>query len=157
MKKLIIAIALLLAVSCKPQHTIAPGIDKDQRTTITVRDTTIYVRIPGQIVKHFIEVETEKDINTAPSVLQTDYATSISYIRKSKLYHELWQREQEISETIPAAIKEHETISATKETVTVEVNVLTFFQQMWIKIGKLLSGLVGAFIAWQIIKLKLPL
>ena len=155
MKKIVILILLLLCVSCRPKQIITPGIDKAERTTITVRDTTIYVRIPAQIVKHFIEVETEKDISTEPSVLQTDHATSIAYVRRSKLYHELWQREQEISETIPAAIRERETISTQTETVTVEVNVLTFFQQMWIRLGKLLSGLVGAFIAWQVVKLKL--
>lgn len=151
MRKLLLLFILLLISSCRTVHEITPGVEA--KITTLIKDTTIYIYIPGQKIKQFVEIEVEKDIYTEPSIIKGNYATSVAYIHRSTLFHELDEHEQEIRETIPEAIRE--VTRERVETVPVEVNILTWWQQLWIRVGKFLSAVTAGVVVVLLIRMRL--
>ncbi len=146
-----IFLLLMTMLSCRPVRVIQPEIV--DRAKITIRDTTIIVQMPPARVRDVIEIPVPKEINTDPSVLQTEYATSIAYIRRSELKHELRQHEREIKETIPEAIRTELRTVHEKEYIEVE-RELTWWQRLWIRTGQVLGGaVIVAGLGW-IVKLR---
>jgi len=108
-------------------------------------DTTIYVRIPADTVTSVDTVTIREGIAISDkSRLDTKFAFSIAYVYDSKLYHNLFQKESVIAETIKDAIQHNSHIEYKyiKQTVVEKTNYLTQWQivQMWA--GRILTALL---------------
>lgn len=150
----VFAFILLMALltSCRPVRIVQPSVV--DRAKITIRDTTIVVQMPPVRVKDTIRVPIKEKINTEPSVIQTDLATSIAYIQNSDLHHELRQHEKEIEETIPEAIREEIRTVTEKEYIEVERD-LTWFQRLWIRLGQVLGAALVLLVGFFLIRKRL--
>ena len=127
----------------------------DTQTIQQKRDTTIYIYIAGDTVSKIDTViKTEGIINTPENRIDTKYAYSVSYVKDSKLYHILVQKEAVISKTIKDAIQNN--IKIEYKTIVREVvkktNYLTQWQigQMWL--GRLMLVILVLVIAYYVIK-----
>jgi len=88
-----------------------------QKTKEIIRDTTIYVYIPGEIVHDSVLVVVADSISTPISVLKTKYAISRAWIANNLLQHTLVQVKSEIKQVIQGINKE--TVTQTQETIKV--------------------------------------
>ena len=83
-----------------------------------IKDTTIYVPVPGQSVHDSIQVIiTEGIMNSPVSALETTYANSKAWVVDGHLKHTLLQKTSVIPVTIPGAIH----TSATTSVNTIKV------------------------------------
>jgi hypothetical protein len=82
-----------------------------------MRDTTIYVRIPGEIVQDSVLVAVADSITTPVSILKTKYAISRAWIENSQLKHTLEQVKSDIQQVIQGINKE--TVTLKQKTIRV--------------------------------------
>jgi len=182
MKKLIYLITILIALaSCRsPQQIADRKCDKAQlkyekaayrwgcpmvQQSDTVfqqmiiretHDTTIYVRIAADTVFSTDTVTVKDGIAISDkSRLDTQFAFSIAYVYDSKLYHNLFQKESIIAETIKDAIQlnskvEYKTIT---RTITETTNIIKPWQWAQIWMGRLLLLLALLFIGFLVIRI----
>ena len=127
-----------------------------QETKEIVRDTTIYVRIPGEIVHDSILVAVADSITTPVSVLKTKYAISRAWIENNRLKHTLEQVKSDIQQVLQGINKE--TVTLKQKTIRVPYQVeklvkhsLNMFEKFLLWSGGIAWGLV---IAFAIFKLK---
>jgi len=88
-----------------------------RETTEIVRDTTIYVHIPGEIVHDSVLVAVADSITTPVSILRTKYAISRAWIENSQLKHTLEQVKSDIQQVIQGINKE--TVTLKQKTIRV--------------------------------------
>jgi hypothetical protein len=88
-----------------------------RETKEIVRDTTIYVRIPGEIVHDSVLVAVADSITTPVSILRTKYAISRAWIENSQLKHTLEQVKSDIQQVIQGINKE--TVTLKQKTIRV--------------------------------------
>lgn len=89
------------------------------QTVTTYRDTTIYIKLPGETVFDSIEVPVR--ISTPVSLLETANAISRAWIEAGLLKHELQQKQVMQPVTIRNALKEEKALQ--KEIIKVPVPV----------------------------------
>ena len=77
-----------------------------QKSTVIVRDSLIYVHIPGEIVHDSVIVPIADSISTTISILKTKYAISKAWIENSLLKHTLEQVKSDIGQTVKGLNKE---------------------------------------------------
>jgi len=130
------------------------------RETITeLRDTTIFFYVPADTVSDtlFVFFDDNGLVNSKPSTLDTEFASSWAQVVQGKLYHDLVQKEKELAATIKDAIQKHSKIEykAVIKTIEKEVNRLTGWQKFFIIIGKVFSILTlftFGYVVIQVIK-----
>lgn len=99
------------------------GCPKTQDSTVTtsqvtIKDTTIYVPVPGQTVHDSIPVIITKGLmNTPVSILETTYSRSKAWVENGTLKHTLDQRPSTFPVILPGAI--HNSTSSTIQTIKV--------------------------------------
>jgi len=141
MKHLTIIVLLIGFVSCKPARL-------SERTII--RDTTIYVRIPGDTIHDTVVAK-----EGAFSILTTGYGNSIAWINSGKLFHRLEQQEK----YLPATLKQVEkttTITPPKTPATPGSGKqgLTTLQKIQVFLGNVFLIVVAGLVAMRFIHQK---
>jgi hypothetical protein len=122
------------------------GCPKDLDSTfvqsqVFIKDTTIYVPIPGQTVHDNIPVIITKGLMNSPvSTLETTYSRSKAWVENGTLKHTLDQKPSTFPVTIPAAI--HTTTTNTVQTIKVPYYVdrpiekpLSWWQKLFLWTG----------------------
>jgi hypothetical protein len=118
-----------------------------RETKEIVRDTTIYVRIPGEIVHDSILVAVADSITTPVSVLKTKYAISRAWIENNRLKHTLEQVKSEIQQVIQGINKE--TVTLKQKTIRVPYPVEKLVKHSLNRFEKFLLWSGG--IAWCLV------
>ncbi len=127
---------------------------------VIIKDTTIYVPIPGQSVHDSIPVIITKGLMNSPvSKLETTYSLSKAWVEDGLLKHTLEQKASSVAATIPGAI--HTTTSNTIQTVKVPYYVdrpvqkpLSWWQKLFIWSGAIAWFTAGLYIAIRFYKFK---
>lgn len=141
----LVAVLLFLMASCKSSQVpvVSTTTEKDVRDTekvVVYRDTTIYIQLPAESHKTVSE-------SNDTSHLSTSLAISEAWTANGKLFHTLVNKAARQEVTLPKAVKteiQKEIIYQTKTErveVPIEVNRLTWWQSLWIKVGRLSVGL----------------
>ena len=171
MKTLILIAALaLLLTGCVTQdrclRKFPPEIKEVTKIvteTVTItRDTTIYVRLPAEVVVQTdtVLVDTETGLITSKlSRLETSLAWSTAQIRNSRLHHELQQVDTTIEHRLQDAIREVDRLEKelTEKVTTIEVpRRLNWWQRLRMTIGTLALGSGLGWLVLLILKIRLP-
>jgi len=122
------------------------GCPKDLDSTfvqsqVVIKDTTIFIPVPGQTVHDSIPVIITKGLmNTPVSILETTYSRSKAWVENGTLKHTLDQRPSTFPITIPAAIQT--TTTNTVQTIKVPYYVdrpiekpLSWWQKLFLWTG----------------------
>jgi hypothetical protein len=126
-----------------------------------IRDTTIYVPVPGQIVHDSIPVIiTNGLMNTPVSLLETTYSRSKAWVENGILKHALDQRPSTIPVILPGAI--HTSTSNTVQTIKVPYYIdrpvlkpLTWWQKFFLWTGVIVCWIVGGYLAFKLYTFKI--
>lgn len=118
-----------------------------RETKEIVRDTTIYVHIPGEIVHDSVLVAVADSITTPVSILRTKYAISKAWIENSQLKHNLEQVKSDIQQVIQGINKE--TVTLKQKTIRVPYPVEKPVKHSLNRFEKFLlwSGVIGWVLA----------
>ncbi len=144
---MLILISLLTACvtkqKCERKFPARDSIVTTVNTVTVIRDTTIYLEIPGDTV--FISVPM---VEGEVSKLNTPMAISYAWVLSGKLNHRLEQRDTVVPKHIVGALKS--TIEASsKEAVKTQVeftNILSGFQWLQVYFGRVFIGMIIIFI-----------
>lgn len=158
MKKLsfiLIILAILFLASCRSSKTSVQTITKEV-IRVEYRDTTIFVKIPGDTVFHNTPVPVAINITTPIDRLDTRFATSLAWIENSLLRHTLIQKETDVPATITGAIQRSTAITEKEIRVPYPVDRPTRMPLRWIEKALLISGLIawGLILAYTIIRIR---
>ena len=143
-------------------HCIPARYDSSSNTeSVTIiRDTTIYVSIPGETIHDSVSVPVPATITTPVSQLETRYAISRAWIENSLLRHTLIQKQSDIPKTITGAL--HTSTSSILKTIKVPYFVdrptskpLTWWQKLFLWSGIVAWWAVGLYIAIRFYKFKI--
>jgi len=115
-----------------------------RETKEIIRDTTIYVHIPGEIVHDSVLVAVADSISSPVSILKTKYAISRAWIENSQLKHTLEQVKTDIQQVIQGINKE--TVTLKQKTIRVPYPVEKLVKHSLNKFEKFLLWSGG--IAW---------
>lgn len=123
-------------------------------TVSVYRDTTIFVRLPGETVYDSIKVPYALNFSTPVNILETKYALSKAWIENSLLRHTLVQKQSEIPATIAGAIQN--TVSTKERIIKVPYPVvkevrmpLRWFEKLFIWSGVIAWGLLMALVIYK--------
>ena len=148
MKYIVIFLALLLGGCatqrrCNRKFPPQTHTDTVTLTQVVFRDTIVYVTVkPDTVFLSDTVLIHEGVAHFDPQRLDTEFAWSVVWINNSRINHTLYQKESIIEQTIQNAIKESSTTTEVTVVKTVEVNVLTWWQSLWIGLGKLLFAAI---------------
>lgn len=131
------------------------------QSQVIIKDTTIYVPIPGQTVRDSIPVIITKGLMNSPvSKLETTYSLSKAWVENGILKHTLDQRPSTIPVILPGAI--HTSTSNTVQTIKVPYYVdrpiskpLQWWQKLLIWSGVIVWWVVGLYIVKKFYKFKI--
>jgi hypothetical protein len=115
-----------------------------RETKEIIRDTTIYVHIPGEIVHDSVLVAVADSISSPVSILKTKYAISRAWIENSQLKHTLEQVKTDIQQVIQGINKE--TVTLKQKTIRVPYPVEKLVKHSLNKFEKFLLWSGG--LAW---------
>ena len=139
-----------------PQHLDSTVV----QSQVIIKDTTIYVPVPGQSVHDSIPVIITKGLMNSPvSKLETTYSLSKAWVEDGLLKHTLEQKASSIVATIPGAI--HTTTSNTVQTIKVPYYIdrpvqkpLSWWQKLFIWSGAIAWFAAGLYILIRFYKFK---
>ncbi len=146
--KLYILIILTFLTSCATRkmcdRKFPAGVNTTVNTVTVIRDTTIYIEIPGDTVFQSVPV-----VEGEVSKLNTPLALSYAWVVGGKLNHRLVQKDTVVPSTVKGALK-----TSIKEAQVQEVKTriefrLTSWQQVQVYLGRVFIGLVVVMIAWR--------
>ena len=128
---------------------------------VLIKDTTIYVPVPGQTVHDSIPVIiTNGLMNTPLSMLETSYSRSKAWVENGTLKHTLDQRPSTIPVILPGAI--HTSTSNTVKTIKVPYYIdrpikkpLAWWQNIFFWSGILTWWFSIGYIAFKMLKFKI--
>lgn len=142
------------------------GCPKDLDSTfnqsqVIIKDTTIYVPVPGQTVHDSIPVIITKGLVNSPvSILETTYSLSKAWVVDGILKHTLDQKPSTFPVIIPGAI--HNSTSNTVLTIKVPYYVdrpipkpLHWWQKLFIWSGIIAWWVIGLYIVIKFYKFKI--
>jgi hypothetical protein len=142
------------------------GCPKDLDSTfvqsqVIIKDTTIFVPVPGETVHDSIPVIITKGLMNSPvSTLETTYYRSKAWVENGTLKHTLDQKPSTFPVTIPAAIQT--TTTNTVQTIKVPYYVdrpiskpLHWWQKLFIWSGVIAWWVVGLYIVKKFYKFKI--
>lgn len=126
-----------------------------RETKEIIRDTTIYVHIPGEIVHDSVLVAVADSISSPVSILKTKYAISRAWIENSQLKHSLEQVKSDIQQVIQGINKE--TVTLKQKTIRVPYPVEKPVKHSLNKFEKFLlwSGVIGWVLAITFVVFRL--
>jgi hypothetical protein len=142
------------------------GCPKDLDSTfvqsqVIIKDTTIYVPVPGETVHDSIPVIITKGLmNTPVSILETTYSRSKAWVVDGILKHTLDQKPSTIPFIIPEAI--HNSTSNTVQTIKVPYYIdrpiakpLSWWQKLFLWSGVIAWWVVALYIVIKFYKFKI--
>ena len=142
------------------------GCPKDLDSTffqsqVIIKDTTIYVPVPGETVHDSIPVIITKGlINSPVSTLETTYSRSKAWVENGTLKHTLDQKPSSFPVILPGAI--HNSTSSTIQTIKVPYYVdrpiskpLHWWQKLFIWSGIIAWWALGLYIVIKFYKFKI--
>jgi len=118
-----------------------------KETKEIIRDTIIYVNIPGEIVHDSMIVSVTDNITTPVSILKTKYAISRAWIENSRLKHSLEQVNSDIQQVVQGINRE--TVTIQQKTIRVPYPVVKLVKHSLNKFEKLFlwTGVIAWFSA----------
>jgi hypothetical protein len=131
------------------------------QSQVIIKDTTIFVPVPGQAFHDSIPVIITKGLMNSPvSLLETTYSRSRAWVENGILKHTLDQTPSTIPVILPGAI--HTSISNTVQTIKVPYYVdrptskpLHWWQKLFIWSGVIAWWVVGLYIVKKFYKFKM--
>lgn len=159
---LFVSLVFLLG-SCNMQRWCAERYPPQTETiteykdTIIYRDSIIFVPIPPDTISQKDTVYIEEGIAQMDKIrVDTDLAFAEAEIIDSQHYLWLEHKEAEIDALLEKAITEKtRTVTVTKH-ITVPEHYTTWWDEFWIKMGKIFSAAFGLIIGLIIFKSKIP-
>ncbi len=126
------------------------------QSQVIIKDTTIYVPVPGQTIHDSIPVIiTNGLMNTPVSKLETTYSQSKAWVENGTLKHTLDQRPSTIPVILPGAI--HTSTSSTVQTIKVPYYIdrpiskpLSWWQKLFLWTGVIIWWTVILYIIVRI-------
>lgn len=131
----------------------APDTVTNTNTVTITRDTTIYVKVPGE--KAVDSVPVPFPFTTSKNVINTSYALSIAWVENGFLHHELRQVKASVPVTIPGAIQNTSASSLRIEKVPYTVKVPLEKQRSWLQTTLIYSGAIAWFFLLFILFLRI--
>jgi len=127
-------------------------------TQIIIKDTTIYVPVPGETVHDSIPVIISKGLLNSPiSKLETTYSISKAWVENGLLRHTLDQKSSTIPVIIPGAI--HNTTSGSVQTIKVPYYVnrqiskpLSWWQKLFFWSGIIIWWIIIGYLIFRLQK-----
>lgn len=115
---------------------------------IAYRDTTLYVVVPGDVVRDTAQSDT---LGRASSTLATSFAISTAVFKDGKLFHELTQKDSLLALLIKSGIKERfiESYEGSTQTSIIVKNELTGWQSTQIYAAWILAGVILIQVLWK--------
>ena len=139
MKAILVIILLsILFSSCRPTRILTRYETTEIETM--VRDIPVTLRVPPVIISQGIIIDTLKPDQ---SILETEFCLSRIYWDEG-LQHELRQKEARRDTIIQ--VEYVNTTTTIKEPY--EVNILTWWQRLWINVGRFLSAVILLWVLW---------
>ena len=135
---LIIAVILLLISACRPARVLTRYETTEIETNVKTIPFTL--RVPAVFLSSQVIIDTLKP---ELSILETEFCFSRVYW-DSGLQHDLSQKEARRDTIIQ--VEYVNTTTTVKEPV--EVNVLTWWQKLWIRTGKVFSAAMLLVVLW---------
>ena len=142
------------------------GCQKDRDSTFTqsqviIKDTTIFVPVPGQAFHDSIPVIITKGLMNSPvSLLETTYSRSRAWVENGILKHTLDQRPSTIPVILPGAI--HTSASNTMQTIKVPYYVdrpiakpLLWWQKLFVWSGAIAWWVLVLYIVIKFYKFRI--
>ena len=131
------------------------------QSQVIIKDTTIYVPVPGETVHDSIPVIITKGLMNSPvSTLETTYSRSKAWVENGTLKHTLDQKPSTFPVSIPAAI--HTTTTNTVQSIKVPYYVdrpiskpLHWWQKLFIWSGVIAWWVLGLYIVKKFYKFKM--
>ena len=131
------------------------------QSQVIIKDTTIYVPVPGETVHDSIPVIITKGLmNTPVSILETTYSRSKAWVENGTLKHTLDQRPSSIPVILQGAI--HTSTSNTVQTIKVPYYVdrpiskpLSWWQKLFLWSGVIAWWVVALYIVIKFYKFKI--
>lgn len=142
-------LAVAFLVACSPR--VLPPAERTDSVRVEIHE-----RVVHDTALVTIEKEVEKIVTKdTTSLLENSYARSEARVEAGLLHHSLETTPKTIR--VPVTVTVHDTLYIEKEAVKeyVEVNRLTEGQAAWIRLGKVLLGLVVALVALFVVSLYL--
>lgn len=145
MKKIAFLLVLLLIGSCTIYKTLPPTEHSDS-VRVEIRERLIHDTTLLEIEREVEKVVTRDTV----SHLENKYGVSDAVVSGGFLSHSLETKPQVIK--VPVTVTVHDTIVVEKESELqyVEVNKLTYKQEVWIRIGKVLLALSIALVVFAL-------
>jgi len=128
------------------------------QTLREVRDTTVYVTIAADTVKSTDTLYRVNGIYKTPvNRVDVQYAFSTAYVWDGILYHNIFQKPDEIAYTIQDAIQNssHTEYIIITKTINTKTNYLTQWQVFQLWMGRILMGLLLLVLSYIGIKFLL--
>ena len=160
---LLILTALCLTSSCVTRkncekrfpQAVHDSLIIHTNTQTIYKDTTVFVRIPGDTVEKVIELHSTDLTDSEISILNTERARSFAWIKAGKLHHRLIQKDSVLEQKIKNAIRTTSHTANQEKIIykTQKVNELTGLQWVQIYLGRLFAL---ALMGWLIITICLP-
>lgn len=147
MKKIILAILCIICIfGCgvnRPVIEYRDSVRVEYRDRI-MRDTVEY-ELPVIIEKHIVD--------DTLSVIENDYAKTTAVVHDGLLSHNLQTKPKILR--IPVEVQVRDTVIVEKKAEIREVEVekkLTWWQKIWMKLGKIFIGFILVFVIYVFIK-----
>lgn len=140
-KALILLFVVQVAFACKAPAPATNTIYKTKYEKEIIRDTLVQVKIKPMYV--------EKETRDTISILNTDNATSLAKITGGVLFHRLEQKGE-----VEVLVKYVDKF--TTDTIYVGVSIekgLTWWQGLWVGLGKLFLIIASIFLIYLVIKI----
>lgn len=142
MKTLLLLTIPLLLFSCRPCRTLT-RFEKTE-TIIHTRDVELSVTRPSIELHEASEIIVQGDsLIFEPSVLETEFCFSRVFLSGLSVQHRLHQKPVQIDTVV--VVQEKETTTTIE--VPVEVNVLRWWQVMFIRVGQVALVILAGYVA----------
>ncbi len=148
----IVLISLLTACvtrqKCERKFPVHDSSVTSVNTITVIKDTTIYLKIPGDTVFQWVAVS-----DSSVSRLSTPLAQSSVWIKDGRLNHRLEQKDTILSNSIKGALQTTITELNQKEVLnqTEYINQLTWWQWLQVYLGRVFLGVMIVAVGSMII------
>lgn len=158
MKNISALILALLLSSCVTRRAC-----ESTNTQTVIRDTTIYVKIPGDtsgssvLLNDVVRLNATlaSDQSTEVSRLKTQLGVSSVWLKDGSLHHRLEQKDTAVVTTLKGALKTSTTHDRREQTIVQAryINHLTGWQWTQVYLGRAFLGLLILLALWKVLSL----
>jgi len=131
-------------------------------THTVIRDTTIYVKIPGDTAASSVllndvvrlNATLASDQSTEVSRLKTQLGVSSIWLADGRLHHRLEQKDTAVASTLKGALKTSTTYDKREQIIvqTRYINQLTGWQWTQVYLGRAFLGILIVLALWKVMK-----